>query len=90
MALLPGEIQSQSVEAAVLEIALLLQKAEASERLNPDKKNNITLTLDVVAEVATIAIRLPIKILAGGSQMRIEGKEYTLHDIIRSEEFLEG
>ena len=89
MALLPGEIGSQTIEAAMLEIALLLQKAEASERLNPDKKNNITLSLDAVAEVATIAIRLPVKISATGSQMRVEGREYTLHDALKPEEFLE-
>lgn len=80
MALLPTQsLQSETVEGAVLEMAMLLQKAEESTRLNIDKKNLANVTIDSDNKIATITIRLPLNIKWAGAASIIEGKEYTAH-----------
>lgn len=90
MALLPRPPKSDTVEGAFLEIALLMQRAEASTRLNPEKKANMTMNIDLQAGVATIAIRLPIYAFESREGVGIRGKEYTEHLEMLPREFTEA
>lgn len=87
MALLPSQtLQSTVVEEAVLEVAMLLQKAEESTRLNTSKKNLANVVIDTDNKVATITIRLPLNIRQNGVYTMITGQEYTAHLAFESEE----
>lgn len=60
MAQIPQPIKSNTLEGLFLELALLLQRYEQNEVLNPQKLNLINVTIDTDTKKATIAMAMNI------------------------------
>ena len=90
MALLPADgIKSTSIEGAVFETAMLLQKAEGSMRLNPDNKNFANVAIDTDTKIATITVRMPLAIQYTDKGSVISGKQYTDNLALDNTELIE-
>lgn len=61
MASLPTDgVKSTTIEAALLEFAILMQMKEATPSNNPQNLNNVQVTVNVDSGTVTISAQLPV------------------------------
>lgn len=90
MALIPGSLKERTMEGLLLEIAMIIQKIEANELFNPDKKNLVNVIIDSDTKIASITARLPIDYFTGmrGEQIYKARQYMHVDQVVPAQEFM--